>query len=293
MADNLTMTTEQRHSRKLPKTLVRFMRNRLASVGLIVLTIFVLLAVFAPFITPYSPTEVDFSKLRAGPSAEHWLGTDELGRDTLTRVLYGARTSLSVGLASVVVAALVGSVLGMIAGYAGGWPDEIIMRIMDAMLALPFLVLAIALAAILGPNLQNTITAIAVVSVPPFARITRGQVLSERGRDYVQAAYSLGARSTRTLFGHILPNILGVIIVQSSLALVTAVLAESSLSFLGLGVQPPAPSWGGMLNSARGYLGTQPWMALAPGTAIFLAVLALNLIGDGLRDALDPKGNAS
>ncbi len=287
------MVTERRAKRKLPKTLARFMRNRLAVGGLVILTVFVLLALFAPFITPYAPTDVDFTKLRTSPSSEHWLGTDELGRDTLTRVLYGARTSLSVGLASVLVAALIGSTLGMIAGYTGGWFDEIIMRIMDAMLALPFLVLAIALAAILGPNLQNTIIAIAIISVPPFARITRGQVLSERSRDYVQAAYSLGARSNRTLFGHILPNILGVIIVQSSLALVTAVLAESSLSFLGLGVQPPAPSWGGMLNSARGYLGTQPWMALAPGTAIFLAVLALNLIGDGLRDALDPKGNAN
>lgn len=291
MARRSVVAVASPRRRRLPKTLLRFFRNRLAVAGLIILSAFVVLALFAPFISPHEPTEVNFTQLRSGPSAEHLLGTDELGRDTLSRVIYGARISLSVGLASVLVAAVAGSVLGMIAGFMGGWFDEVIMRIMDAMLALPFLVLAIALAAILGPNLQNTILAIAIVSMPPFARITRGQVLSERERDYVQAAHSLGARAPRTLFGHILPNIMGVIIVQGSLALAVAVLAESSLSFLGLGVQPPAPSWGGMLNSARGYLGSQPWMAFAPGIAIFLAVLALNLIGDGLRDAIDPKGS--
>jgi peptide/nickel transport system permease protein len=274
------MTATRTQAHRLPKSLQRFLRNRLAIVGLVILLVFSVLALLAPVITPYSPADVNFTQLRAGPSAEHWLGTDELGRDTLTRVFYGARISLSVGFASVIVASIVGTALGMIAGFVGGWLDEIIMRIMDAMLALPFLVLAIALAAIL-----------AIVSTPPFARITRGQVLSEKERDYVQASVALGARAARTLFGHILPNILSVVIVQASLALAIAVLAESALSFLGLGVQPPTPSWGSMLNTSRGYLGTQPWMAFAPGTAIFLVVLAFNLIGDGLRDVFDPKAS--
>jgi peptide/nickel transport system permease protein len=269
--------------------LARFLRNRLALTGLVILLVFSALAILAPVITPYGVAEVNFSRLRTAPSPEHRLGTDELGRDTFTRVIYGARISLTVGLASVVIALFVGSLLGMLAGFVGGWFDEVVMRVMDAMLALPFLVLAIALAAILGPNLQNTILAIAVVSTPPFARLTRGQVLGEKARDYVQASTALGARGMRTLLRHILPNILSVIIVQASLATAIAVLAESALSFLGLGVQPPTPSWGSMLNTSRGYLGTQPWMAFSPGIAIFLVVLALNLVGDGLRDAFDPR----
>jgi len=271
------------------RALARFAQNRLALAGVVVLAIFATLAALAPVLTPYGFAEVNFSMLRQGPSAQHWLGTDELGRDTFTRVVYGARISLTVGIGSVAIALVVGSLLGMLAGFIGGWFDEIVMRVMDAMLALPFLVLAIALAAILGPNLQNTILAIAVVSTPPFARITRGQVLSEKARDYVQASTALGASSLRTLLRHVLPNILSVIIVQASLAMAIAVLAESSLSFLGLGVQPPTPSWGSMLNTSRGYLATQPWMAFSPGVAIFLVVLALNLVGDGLRDAFDPR----
>jgi len=234
----------------------RFLRNRLALTGLVILLVFSALAILAPVITPYGMAEVNFSRLRTGPSLEHRLGTDELGRDTFTRVVYGARISLTVGLGSVVIALFVGSLLGMLAGFIGGWFDEVVMRVMDAMLALPFLVLAIALAAILGPNLQNTILAIAIVSTPPFARLTRGQVLGEKARDYVQASTALGARGIRTLLRHILPNILSVIIVQASLAMAIAVLAESALSFLGLGVQPPTPSWGSMLNTSRGYLGT-------------------------------------
>jgi peptide/nickel transport system permease protein len=272
--------------------LARFFRNRLSLTGIAILLVFSALAVLAPMIAPYGVAEVNFSRLRAGPSAEHWLGTDELGRDTFTRVVYGARISLTVGLGSVLIALVTGSLLGMLAGFIGGWFDEVVMRVMDAMLALPFLVLAIALAAILGPNLQNTILAIAIVSTPPFARLTRGQVLSEKNRDYVQASTALGARGIRTLLRHILPNIASVIIVQASLATAIAVLAESALSFLGLGVQPPTPSWGSMLNTSRGYLGTQPWMAFAPGTAIFLVVLALNLVGDGLRDAFDPRARS-
>ena len=271
------------------RALTRFAQNRLALAGVVVLATFGMLALLAPLLTPYGVAEVNFAMLRAGPSAQHWLGTDELGRDTFTRVVYGARISITVGIGSVTIALVVGSLLGMLAGFIGGWFDEVVMRVMDAMLALPFLVLAIALAAILGPNLENTILAIAVVSTPPFARITRGQVLSEKARDYVQASTALGASALRTLLRHVLPNILSVIIVQASLAMAIAVLAESSLSFLGLGVQPPTPSWGSMLNTSRGYLATQPWMAFSPGIAIFLVVLALNLVGDGLRDAFDPR----
>jgi len=201
--------------------------------------------------------------------------------------------SLSAGLISVTLALVFGGSIGLIAGYIGGWLDDVLMRFVDALLSLPFLVLAIALAAILGPSLQNTMIAIAIVTAPAFARITRGEVLSQRERDYVQAAQALGAGDGRLIVRHLLPNISGALIVQTSLAIANAILAEASLSFLGLGIQPPTPSWGSMLNAARGYLTDAPWMALFPGLAIFLAVLAFNLIGDGLREALDPRSHKS
>ncbi|AFZ66844.1 ABC transporter permease [Deinococcus peraridilitoris] len=272
------------------KALKRFLANKLAVFGFVILLLVSVLALLAPVISPYDPAQIFFTDLRAAPSANHWFGTDELGRDILTRVLYGARVSLSAGLVSVTMAMLSGTFFGLIAGFFRGWVDELIMRVVDAMLALPFLVLAITLAAILGPSLQNTMLAIAIVSAPAFARVARGEVLAQREREYVQAAQALGASNARTVFRHLLPNISGPLIVQTSLAIATAVLAEASLSFLGLGVQPPTPSWGSMLNTARGYLAEGPWMAVFPGIAIFATVLAFNLVGDGLREALDPRG---
>ncbi len=271
------------------RTLRAFLANRLAIAGVVILLLLVLGATFAPILVPYSPTATDFSALQQGPSAKHWFGTDQLGRDILSRVFYGARVSLAAGLVSVLIALVLGGLIGLVAGFYGGWIDDVLMRLTDAMLAFPFLVLAIALAAVLGPSLQNTMLAIGVVTTPVFARLIRGQVLAERPRDYVQAAVALGGGDGRIIARHLLPNILGPLIVQVSLSTATAVLAEATLSFLGLGVQPPTPSWGSMLNDARGYLSQAPHMALFPGLAIFLAVLAFNLIGDGLRDAFDPR----
>ncbi|MBB6099801.1 peptide/nickel transport system permease protein [Deinobacterium chartae] len=271
------------------KAVKRFLRDRLAVGGALVLLVFGLAALFAPWLAPADPAQLFFSDILSGPSAAHPLGTDELGRDLLSRIIYGAQVSLSAGLVSVSIALVIGTLLGLVAGFVGGLLDEVIMRIVDAMLALPFLVLAIALAAVLGPSLQNTMLAIGIVSVPAFARIARGEVVAQREREYVQAAQALGASDARTIFRHLLPNISGALIVQTSLSVAHAVLAESSLSFLGLGVQPPTPSWGSMLNVSRGYLDTAPWMALFPGLAIFLTVLAFNLLGDGLRAALDPR----
>ncbi len=279
--------------RRLPAPLRRFLSNRLAVIGLFVLLVFAVSALLAPWVAPFDPAQIFFSDLRAAPGAAHIFGADELGRDIFSRVVYGARVSLSAGLISVTLALVFGGGIGLVAGYVGGWLDDVLMRVVDALLALPFLVLAIALAAILGPSLQNTMIAIAIVTAPAFARITRGEVLSQRERDYVQAAQALGAGDGRLITRHLLPNISGALIVQTSLAIANAILAEASLSFLGLGIQPPAPSWGSMLNAARGYLTDAPWMAVFPGLAIFLAVLAFNLIGDGLREALDPRSHKS
>lgn len=271
------------------RNLRAFFANRLAIAGMVMLLLLVLGAIFAPILAPYSPTATDFNALQQPPSSQHWFGTDQLGRDIFSRVLYGARVSLAAGLISVLLALLLGGLIGLVAGFYGGWIDDVLMRLTDAMLAFPFLVLAIALAAVLGPSLQNTMLAIGVVTTPVFARLIRGQVLAERPREYVQAAVALGGSDGRIITRHLLPNILGPLIVQVSLSTATAVLAEATLSFLGLGVQPPTPSWGSMLNDARGYLSQAPYMALFPGLGIFLAVLAFNLIGDGLRDALDPR----
>jgi peptide/nickel transport system permease protein len=273
------------------QALRRFARNRLALAGLVLIVLLTLMAVFAPWLAPYDPIGQNYEALSQAPSKLHLFGTDNLGRDVLSRTIYGARVSLSAGVIAVGLATLAGLVFGMMAGFFGGVLDEIIMRVVDAMLAFPFLVLAITLAAVLGPNLQNAMLAIAVVSAPVFARLARGQVLSERERDYVQAAHALGSSEWRIVTHHLLPNIAGPIIIQASLSVAGAILAESSLSFLGLGVQPPTPSWGEMLNTARGYLRDAPWTAVAPGSLIFISVLAFNLLGDGLRDALDPKGN--
>jgi peptide/nickel transport system permease protein len=267
----------------------RLFKRKGAVAGLAVLSIFILLALFAPLIAPYDPVATGWTLVRKPPSSLHWFGTDDLGRDVLARVIYGARASLVAGLISVGIAISVGVPLGLISGYRGGFIDALISRITDAMLACPFLILAIALAAFLGPSLGNAMIAIGVSATPIFIRLTRGQVMSVKVEDYVEAARAMGNPRWRIALIHILPNILPALLVQATLSIAAAIIAEAALSFLGLGQQPPSPSWGSMLNAAQRFLTNAPWMAIWPGLAIFLVVLSLNLLGDGLRDALDPK----
>ncbi|MHC2257582.1 ABC transporter permease [Bradyrhizobium embrapense] len=271
------------------RALRRLIRRKGAVLGLAVIALFVLLAVFAPLIVPYDPVATSWSLVRKAPSMQHWFGTDELGRDVLARVVFGARASLLAGVISVGIALAIGVPLGLVAGYRGGFIDALISRITDAMLACPFLILAIALAAFLGPSLSNAMIAIGVSATPIFIRLTRGQVMSVKVEDYVEAARAMGNPRWRIALVHILPNILPALLVQATLSIAAAIIAEAALSFLGLGQQPPAPSWGSMLNAAQRFLTSAPWMAIWPGLAIFLVVLSFNLVGDGLRDALDPK----
>jgi peptide/nickel transport system permease protein len=271
------------------RTLRRFMRRRGAVLGLLVITFFVALAVLAPLVAPYDPAAQSWATARKAPSAAHWFGTDDVGRDVLTRVIYGARASLLAGVVSVGIAIAFGVPLGLIAGYLGGFIDALLSRLTDAMLACPFLILAIALAAFLGPSLSNAMVAIGVTTTPIFVRLTRGQVMAVKVEDYVEAARAVGNPRWRIVLVHILPNILPALIVQASLSTAAAIIAEAALSYLGLGEQPPMPSWGSMLNSAQRFLANAPWMAVWPGVAIFLTVLSFNLVGDGLRDALDPR----
>jgi peptide/nickel transport system permease protein len=267
----------------------RLLRRRGAIFGLAVIVIFVLLAVLAPWVTPYDPIAQSWMTVRKAPSALHWFGTDEVGRDVLTRVVFGARASLMAGVISIGIALSIGVPLGLVAGYLGGFVDALISRLTDAMLACPFLILAIALAAFLGPSLGNAMIAIGVTATPIFVRLTRGQVMAVKVEDYVEAARAVGNPRWRIALVHILPNILPALLVQATLSIAAAIIAEAALSFLGLGQQPPAPSWGSMLNAAQRFLVNAPWMAIWPGLAIFATVLSFNLLGDGLRDALDPR----
>jgi peptide/nickel transport system permease protein len=267
----------------------RLRRRKSAILGLVVIALFLVLAVFAPLLAPYDPTQQSWTAIRKPPSLQHWFGTDESGRDLFSRVIFGARASLMAGVVSISIALGLGVPVGLLAGYGGKWTDALISRMTDAMLACPFLILAIALAAFLGPSLQNAMIAIGLTATPIFIRLTRGQVLAVKVEDYVEAARAVGNPPMRIAFKHILPNILPALIVQATISVATAIIAEASLSFLGLGQQPPAPSWGSMLNTAQRFLINAPWMAVWPGLAIFLVVLSFNLVGDGLRDALDPK----
>ncbi len=271
------------------EALQRLLRRKGAVFGLAVIVFFVLLALLAPWIAPHDPLETSWSAVRKAPSAAYWLGTDEIGRDVLSRVIWGARASLLAGVVSVSLSLLLGLPFGLAAGYLGGWVDALISRMTDAMLACPFLILAIALAAFLGPSLTNAMIAIGISATPIFVRLTRGQVLAVKVEDYVEAARAVGNSQLRIALRHVLPNIVAPMIVQATLAIAAAVIAEASLSFLGLGQQPPAPSWGSMLNTAKNYVDHAPWMAIWPGLSIFLLVLSFNLLGDGLRDALDPR----
>jgi peptide/nickel transport system permease protein len=267
----------------------RLIKRKGAVVGLGIIIVFVGVAIFAPLFAPYDPIQQSWSTIRKPPSLQHWFGTDESGRDLFSRVIFGARASLLAGIVSISIALGLGVPVGLLAGYAGRWVDALISRITDAMLACPFLILAIALAAFLGPSLENAMIAIGVTATPIFVRLTRGQVLAVKVEDYVEAARAVGNPPTRIAYKHILPNILPALIVQATISVATAIIAEASLSFLGLGQQPPAPSWGSMLNTAQRFLTNAPWMAIWPGLAIFLIVLSFNMVGDGLRDALDPK----
>ena len=267
----------------------RLWNVRLAAVGLSIIGLLVVCAVLAPFISPYEPNRQRLLEALQGPSAAHLLGTDENGRDVLSRILYGTRISLAAGIFSVSIALLLGVTTGLVSGYFGGKVDNVIMRFMDALLAFPTLVLALAITATLGPGLRNAMIAIGIVGMPIFARLTRGQVLSVREREFVEAARTIGAGHVRIMARHILPNVTAPLIIQASLSVAVAILSEATLSFLGLGVQPPEPSWGSMVSRGKDYLDLAPWLAFAPGGAILLAVMGFNFVGDAIRDALDPR----
>ena len=271
------------------RALRRLLRRKGAMVGLAVVVFFIALAILAPYVAPHDPLATSWGAIRKPPSETYFFGTDEIGRDVLSRVIWGARASLLAGLVSVCISLGLGLPIGLAAGYLGGWVDALISRVTDAMLACPFLILAIALAAFLGPSLTNAMIAIGISATPVFIRLTRAQVLSVKVEDYVEAARALGNPHLRIALRHILPNVVAPLIVQATLAIAAAIIAEASLSFLGLGQQPPAPSWGSMLNTAKNYVDHAPWMAIWPGVSIFLLVLSFNLLGDGLRDALDPR----
>jgi peptide/nickel transport system permease protein len=264
-------------------------RNPRVLLGGAVVVLLIVLAIMAPLIVPYDPIDVDPTQGLEPPSLKHWLGTDDLGRDVLSRVLMGARVSLTVGIISVVIGLVVGVSIGLAAGYLGGAVDLLMMRIIDALLAFPGLLLAISITAALGPQIWNAMIAIGIVAIPAYTRLTRAQVLSVREREFVTATRALGATGSRIVFKHILPNISNALVVQASLSTAFAILAEASLSFLGLGAQPPTPSWGQDINYSQRYLTNMMWwMSAGPGIAIFLAVLSFNFLGDALRDALDP-----
>ncbi|EHK55675.1 ABC transporter permease [Allomesorhizobium alhagi] len=263
--------------------------NKGALVGGGIVLFFIALALLAPLLPIADPNATDWSAIRKAPSAVHWLGTDEIGRDVLSRMIWGAQASLLAGVVSVLIAVAIGVPFGLVSGYFGGWTDQVISRMTDALLAMPFLILAIALAAFLGPSLTNAMIAIGLSAMPIFIRLTRGQVLAVKTEDFVEGARAIGLDHFRIITRYILPNVFPPILVQATLTVATAIIAEASLSFLGLGQQPPAPSWGSMLNVAKNFLSQAPWMALWPGIAIFLVVIGFNLTGDGLRDALDPR----
>ena len=271
------------------RALRRAARARLAPFGALVLLAAVMLALGAPVLSPHDPLKQNLDNALARPGRAHVLGTDNVGRDVLSRVIWGTRVSLLAGIVSVVLAAAAGSVLGLLAGYAGGRVDGLVMRAMDAVLSFPPLVLALALGAVLGAGLGGVLLALGVVYTPTFARLMRGQVLAITARDYVDAARALGAPAFRIACRHVVPNAAAPIVVQASLSVAFAILAEASLSFLGLGIQPPQASWGSMINAGRGYLQQAPWIVFGPGVALFVTVVGLNFVGDAVRDALDPR----
>jgi peptide/nickel transport system permease protein len=267
----------------------RFRRNKGAMFGLGVFVAIVVMALCADFIAPYDPLEQNYARLMEGPSVDHWLGTDSFGRDMLSRIIYGARIALIVGILAVLLAMVIGVTLGLISGYYGGIIDSVIMRVMDGVFAFPILILAIALMAVMGFGVRNVIIAVAVVSIAPFARVTRGDVLAVREEPYIEAARLAGIRNTAVIFRHVLPNVLAPIVVQGALRVSAAIITEAGLSFLGLGPPPPTPVWGSMIAEGRNFIVMAPHISTFPGIALMITVVGLNLLGDGLRDTLDPK----
>ena len=288
MSEVLTMPAARKPANRV---LIKFSGNKSAMIGAVIVTLFVLIALLAPWLAPFDPIKANFLAVRKAPSALYWLGTDELGRDILSRMIWGARTSLLAGCISVMIAILIGVPLGLIAGYWQGIWDGVISRVIEALLACPFLILAIALGAFLGPSLGNAMIAIGLSAMPVFARLTRGQVMAIRNEEYIDGAKAIGLPDRWIVLRYVLPNVMSPILVQATLAIASAIITEASLSFLGLGQQPPNPSWGAMLNTAKGFLEQAPWMSVFPGLAIFLIVQGFNLLGDGLRDALDPRND--
>ncbi|MDE7218455.1 MAG: ABC transporter permease [Oscillospiraceae bacterium] len=274
---------------KLGETLQRFGRNKLAVTGAVILVILVLVALFAPVLAPYAYDAQDSAVAKQGPSLQHWFGTDNYGRDIFSRCIYGARISLTVGIVAVSVAIIAGGLLGAVAAFYSGVVDDIIMRILDIVYAVPAMLLGIAIAATLGASLQNMMIAIAVGNVPSYARIVRASVLTVKDNEYIEAARCVGASDWRIIFKHILPNALAPIIVQATLGVAGAILSCSTLSFLGLGIKPPTPEWGSMLSTARQFIRQCPYMSIFPGVCIMITVFALNVVGDGIRDAIDPR----
>ena len=278
-----------RKNSNLDLTLVRLRRNRLAIFGLVIITLLILMAFLAPLIAPFPYDEQHLEDAFEPPNSTYWLGTDDYGRDILSRIIYGSQISLQVGIFAVFLAMLVGGVLGAVSGYYGGRVDNLIMRFMDILLSIPQILLAIAIAAALGPGLLNLTIAVGISTVPSFARVVRGAVLSIVGMEYIEAAHCMGASDAWIIARHILPNCSAPIIVQATLRVAGAILAAASLSFLGLGIQPPFPEWGGMLAASRGFVRDYAYMTVSPGLAIMITIMALNFLGDGLRDAMDPK----
>ena len=271
------------------QTIRRLRTNSTAMFGLIVLALLILLSVFAPVIAPYHYTEMDMLQLNAAPSLKHFFGTDSLGRDILSRLIYGGRYSIFLGISSSVLSMAAAIVLGSLAGYFGGWVDNVVLRICDVVQAIPGILLSIVILAVLGPGFFNTILALAIGGIPSGIRLTRAQILSVRSEEYLEAAASVNCSSMRIMFRHILPNILTPLIVGFTMGIGNTIMLASSLSFIGLGVQPPAPEWGAMLSAGRDFIRNYPWQIIFPGIFVFVTVLSINLFGDGLRDALDPK----
>jgi len=292
-SDRRSGSSDRLGKRPVVDFLRRFVRHRLAVLGAAIIMTLVVVAAFGRALAPYDPLGMDFGAVFAPPGPEHLFGTDEFGRDIFSRILYGARISLQVAFIAVGISGTLGVALGLLAGFLGGWLDELVMRFMDVLFAFPAVLLAITIMAILGRGVGNAMIAIAIVYVPIFARVTRGAVIGIRGREFVLAARALGKRPLGVMLRHVLPNALGPIIVQTSLSLAFAILAEAALSFFGLGTQPPEPSWGRMLSEGRGFLRQAPWMGIFPGLAIMASVMGFNFLGDGLRDLLDPRSTRS